>query len=126
MRISSISSEVGMALQPAASTKRVDPTAVGPATSADDATNQSKQVVNAAELGTVQVSSNQGEGAIRLVINGQGQGLKFSVDKETGQYIIAVIDTESGEVIRQIPPGEVLNFLRQLEHRKGTVLSIKS
>ena len=60
------------------------------------------------------------------MINGQGRGLRFSVDKETGQHIITVIDTESGEVIRQIPPGEVLNFLRQLEHRKGAMLSIKS
>jgi flagellar protein FlaG len=54
------------------------------------------------------------------------QGLKFSVDEETGREIIKVVDIKSGKLIRQIPPEEVLSFLRLLEDHKGLMLSIKS
>lgn len=127
MKISSISSEVGFTLHPAALIKRADSTAGETATFANRPTNRSEQVFIAARLGTAQ-ASNEGEAQRPTppVINGQGQGLKFSVDEETGQQIITVIDLESGEIIRQIPQDEVLNFSRQLEQRKGLMLSIKS
>ena len=59
------------------------------------------------------------------VINGMGLGLKFSTDKETGTSIITVIDLESGETVRQIPSEEVINFLRQFENGKGSLISLK-
>ena len=54
------------------------------------------------------------------------QGLKFSIDEETGREIIKVIEIKSGRIIRQIPPDEALDLLRQLKEQKGAVLSIKS
>lgn len=127
MKISSISSEVGVALHPAALIKRADSTAGETATFANRPTNRSEPVFIAAELGPAHGSNqDEGERAIPPVVNGQGQALKFSVDEETGQQIITVIDLESGEIIRQIPQDEVLNFSRQLEQRKGLMLSIKS
>jgi uncharacterized FlaG/YvyC family protein len=135
VRISSISAEIGAALHSATSTRRADSPTGGPAISADNAIRWSEQVVNGATLGTAKASSKQAEAgeAVAPVINslGQGfkflvQGLKFSVDEETGREIIKVVDIESGKLIRQIPTEEALNFSRQLEGRKGILLSIKS
>ena len=58
-----------------------------------------------------------------LVINGQGVSLQFATDGTTGRTIIRVVDSESGELIRQIPPEEVLDFLQNLSHTKGSILS---
>lgn len=127
MNVSSISGEIGIALQPVASTKRAD-TEREPAMSAEGARSRSEQADHAIALGSTNVFANrdQARGAVAPIINGQGLGLKFSVDKETGIQIITVVDTETGEVVRQIPPDEVLNFLHQFEDRKGSLLSIKS
>ena len=60
-----------------------------------------------------------------VVINGLGVGLKFSVDKETNTHVIQVVDLKTGEVIRQIPPKEVVSFLRTAGLGKGVILSKK-
>lgn len=57
------------------------------------------------------------------VVNGYGLGLAFSLDDVTGQQIITVYDLESGEVVRQIPPKEVVAFLRQFQQSKGLFVS---
>jgi flagellar protein FlaG len=57
------------------------------------------------------------------VINGYGLGLAFSSDDVTGQQIITVYDLETGEVVRQIPPKEVVAFLRQFHQSKGLIVS---
>jgi flagellar protein FlaG len=59
------------------------------------------------------------------IVNGFGLGLQFSLDKPTGTRIIKVIELESGEIVRQIPPEEVLTFLRHFEEGKGVFLSIR-
>jgi hypothetical protein len=59
---------------------------------------------------------------VRPVVNGLGLGLEFSVDKDTGVTIIKVLDVETGKVIRQIPPEEVVAFMRQFE-KNGPLLS---
>jgi len=56
---------------------------------------------------------------LQPVINGLGLSLKFSQDKETGRRIILVYDLETGEVVRQIPPKEVVAFLRQFKATQG-------
>jgi uncharacterized FlaG/YvyC family protein len=58
-----------------------------------------------------------------VVINGLGVGLKFSVDKETNTHVIQVVDLKTGEVIRQIPPKEVVSFLRAAGLDKGVLFS---
>jgi len=66
---------------------------------------------------------NSTQPPIRPVVNGQGLGLEFSIDKELGVTIVKVLDVESGEVVRQIPPEETLNYLRQLESMMGKIFS---
>ena len=60
---------------------------------------------------------------VKPIVNGLGLELQFSTDEQTGQSVIRVRDAESGKVVRQIPSEEVLTFLRELEARKGLVLS---
>ena len=59
----------------------------------------------------------------RPIINGLGLELQFSTDEQTGQSVIRVRDADSGQVVRQIPSEQVLNFLRQLDEKKGLFLS---
>jgi flagellar protein FlaG len=59
------------------------------------------------------------------IVNGTGLSLEFSVDADTGTHVIKVIDRNSGDVVRQIPPEEVLAFLRQLQDSKGNFVSRK-
>lgn len=67
-------------------------------------------------------SRNLAEAPVRPVVNGLGMSLEFSVDKETGATIIKVLDVETGQVVRQIPPEEVLAFMRQFE-KNGPLFS---
>ena len=57
------------------------------------------------------------------VVNSWSIGLKFTVDEATGDTVITVYDLENEKVIRQIPPEEVLVFMRQLKAHKGQILS---
>jgi flagellar protein FlaG len=59
----------------------------------------------------------------RLVINGEGVGIRFEMDNATGTTVIRLVDLQTGDVIRQIPPEEVLNHLRQFEPLKGRLFS---
>jgi flagellar protein FlaG len=60
---------------------------------------------------------------VEPVINGLQVGLEFIKDQATGQRIIKVYDRQSGDLIRQIPPEEVLSFLRQVAAGKGALVS---
>lgn len=129
MKISSIAPEVGALIRPVTSTRRADPLPGGPATPANSAATD--QLVSGAALATAKASSNSAEaGAVVTPIVNEFkfllQGLKFSIDEETGREIIKVIEIKSGRIIRQIPPDEALDLLRQLKEQKGAVLSIKS
>ena len=59
---------------------------------------------------------------VRPVVNGLGSGIEISVDKDTGVTIIKVLDVETGKVVRQIPPEEVLTFMRQFD-KNGVLIS---
>ena len=61
--------------------------------------------------------------AEKAIVNGDGIGLKFTVDETTGRSVITVYDLDSGTVVRQIPPEEVLAFQRQLQGKKGLLVS---
>lgn len=60
---------------------------------------------------------------VKPIVNGMQVGLEFVQDHATGRSVIRVYDRESGELIRQIPPEEVLAFLRQLAADKGALVS---
>ena len=45
----------------------------------------------------------------------------FGYDYENERQVILVRDSETGEIIRQIPPREMLNLLKQLEEISGII-----
>ncbi len=95
----------------------------GAATSKDALTkkSQSAGLIEPTQVG-LDHGHNSTQAPARPVVNGLGLGLEFSVDKETGTTIIKVLDVETGEVVRQIPPEEVLAFMRQFE-KNGLLFS---
>mgnify|MGYP001162270386 FL=1 len=47
--------------------------------------------------------------------------VSFGYDYENERQVILVKDSETGEIIRQIPPREMLNLLKQLEEISGII-----
>jgi flagellar protein FlaG len=60
---------------------------------------------------------------VEPVVNGDGLKLRFYQDRDAGVRVIQVVDAETGDVIRQIPPEEVVNFMRRFEEAKGYFVS---
>lgn len=111
MRVNSIPFEAGLAMDSAAVSR---------------ATNNKRSDSNETNKPTVSQpvgNSSSAPSPPEPVVNGLGLGLEFSIDRETGVRIIKVLDVESGEVVRQIPPDEVLAFLRHFDKTKGIFLS---
>ena len=107
MKVNAIPYDVGLA---------AEPTSKDPLTKKSPSGELVKQVP--VELNLVRDSKQ----AVRPVVNGLGLELKFSVDKDTNVTVVKVVDSETGEVVRQIPPEEILNFMRQFE-KTGSLLS---
>jgi flagellar protein FlaG len=63
------------------------------------------------------------EASIEPVVNGDGLGLRFYQDRRAGVRVIQVVDLETGDIIRQIPPEEVVNFMRHFQEAKGHFIS---
>jgi uncharacterized FlaG/YvyC family protein len=95
----------------------------GAGTSKDPLTKKSRSAdpIEATQV-ELDPNHNSTQAPVRPVVNGLGLGLDFSVDKETGATSIKVLVVETGEVVRQIPPEEVLAFMRQFE-KNGLLLS---
>ena len=53
------------------------------------------------------------------------RSVQFERDETSGTNIIRVIDDRTGEVIRQMPPDELLNFMRNLTKMLGNFLDEK-
>ena len=53
------------------------------------------------------------------------RSVQFERDETSGTNIIRVIDDRTGEVIRQMPPDELLNFMRNLTRMLGNFLDEK-
>ena len=130
MNINPISAEIGITLQSGNSAKAGD-VGTGEASKAKVGSDKSWATNPTRSTGTepAALSPNQSTGpdtdqtTVPLVVNGVGLGLKFSVDKDTATQVIEVIDLKSGDVVRQIPPKEVLNFLREVRGGKGVFVS---
>ena len=61
-------------------------------------------------------------------VNLLDSGIEFSVDQETGLTVIKMYDRGNGKMVRQLPPEETLDFLRNLaeqEDKKGILVSRK-
>jgi flagellar protein FlaG len=86
---------------------------------------QRTQASKQSETATHQSLAVEVKPPVELVINGQGLGLKFFYDRDAGVQVIQVVDEESGDVIRQIPPDEVVEFMRQFRETKGQFVSLR-
>jgi len=51
--------------------------------------------------------------------------VSFGYDFENERQVILVKDSETGEIIRQIPPKEMVNLLKQLEEISGIIFHNK-
>jgi len=113
VNIGSISKEIGLTLNSAA-TQSI---------TAESSSGKSEHPAPLDPVKAGQSDSQDVQHTPQPVVNGQELGLEFSIDKDTHTQVIKVIDRKSGDVVRQIPPEEVLNFLRQFEKIKGLIVS---
>lgn len=112
MTINSIPTEIGLTLNSAAA-KTVP---------AGSSSANAERPISAEAIGG-ESSPQDTQHPPEPVVNGTELSLDFSVDKDTHTQVIKVIDRKSGNVVRQIPPEEVLNFLRQFQKSKGLFVS---
>jgi flagellar protein FlaG len=63
---------------------------------------------------------------VQVVVNGLGLGLKFSYDSAADTRVIQVVEQETGHVVRQIPPEEMVELMRQLRDVNSHFLSFRS
>ena len=59
---------------------------------------------------------------IQIMMDVRERDVTFTTDQESGANVIRVIDRNSGDVIRQMPPDELLSFMRNLTRMLGTFL----
>ncbi|MDP2601850.1 MAG: flagellar protein FlaG [Deltaproteobacteria bacterium] len=114
MTVFAISSEMGQAAQPAAQQADRGSAKSGAAAKGDEARRQELAALTKAKP---EATANTAQNP-HPVINGLGLGVEFSTDRETG------------EVIRQLPPKELVAFLRQFQKNDelsaGLLLSLWS
>ena len=46
-------------------------------------------------------------------LSGDGTAFRISYDKDIGRTMVQIFDTESGKVVRQLPPEDVVAFLKR-------------
>ena len=59
---------------------------------------------------------------VEIMMELRERSVKFERDETTGSDIIKIVDDRTGEVIRQMPPQELLNFMRNLTKMLGNFL----
>ena len=59
---------------------------------------------------------------VEIMMELRERSVQFERDETTGTEIIKIVDDRTGEVIRQMPPQELLNFMRNLTKMLGNFL----
>jgi flagellar protein FlaG len=98
---------------PAPSSVLAEKTAEGP-------TNANKQVLNVD--GALDTEVSKAIQTIDLMMEVRERSVQFERDQAAGKDVIKIIDEETGEVIRQMPPEELLSFMRNLTKMLGNFL----
>jgi len=114
MKVSTISQEVGFSAPVQAD---------GAKSGGGRANRETTQIPGKAEPVTNEPVTWEVMAPVEPIINGRGLGLRFHLDRDTGIRVIEVVDVESGDVLRQIPPDEVVDFMRQFQAAKGHFVS---
>jgi flagellar protein FlaG len=85
----------------------------------DDNKVQSSEEFNATEINNLVSSANQ------LVDAVSNNKVNFQYDQSKEQHIVLVRDIDTNEVIREIPPKEMLDLLKNLEDITGIIYDNK-
>jgi flagellar protein FlaG len=85
----------------------------------DDNKVQSSEEFNASEINNLVSSANQ------LVDAVSNNKVNFQYDQSKEQHIVLVRDIDTNEVIREIPPKEMLDLLKNLEDITGIIYDNK-
>ena len=85
----------------------------------DDNKVQSSEEFNASEINNLVSSANQ------LVDAVSNNKVNFQYDESKEQHIVLVRDIDTNEVIREIPPKEMLDLLKNLEDITGIIYDSK-
>ena len=85
----------------------------------DDNKVQSREEFNASEINNLVSSANQ------LVDAVSNNKVNFQYDESKEQHIVLVRDIDTNEVIREIPPKEMLDLLKNLEDITGIIYDNK-
>ena len=59
---------------------------------------------------------------VEVMMELRERSVKFERDEESGTNIIKIVDDKTGEVIRQMPPEELVSFMRNLTKMLGNFL----
>ena len=59
---------------------------------------------------------------VEIMMELRERSIQFERDETTGTDIIKIVDDRTGEVIRQMPPQELLSFMRNLTKMLGNFL----
>ena len=85
----------------------------------DDNKVQSKEDFSASEINNLVSSANQ------LVDAVSNNKVNFQYDESKEQHIVLVRDKDTDEIIREIPPKEMLDLLKNLEDITGIIYDNK-
>jgi len=73
----------------------------------------------------VEQELNEAIKTLDIMMEIRQRSVQFERDETSGTNIIRVIDDRTGEVIRQMPPDELLNLMRNLTKMLGNFLDEK-
>merc|ERR1712224_754444 len=85
----------------------------------DDNKVQSSEEFNTSEINNLVSSANQ------LVDAVSNNKVNFQYDESKDQHIVLVRDIDTNEIIREIPPKEMLDLLKNLEDITGIIYDNK-
>lgn len=124
MSIDAVSS-VPQSTVPIPGTGSVERAPAKPAPSSSPSDKASEVVQSTSVIATNQTSGSEVSKAIEaidLMMDLRSRSVTFERDESAGKDVIKVIDDETGEIIRQMPPEELLSFMRNLTKMLGNFL----
>ena len=124
MSIDAVSS-VPQSTVPIPGTGSVERAPAKPAPSSSPSDKASEVVQRTSVIPTNQTSDSEVSKAIEaidLMMDLRSRSVTFERDESAGKDVIKVIDDETGEIIRQMPPEELLSFMRNLTKMLGNFL----
>lgn len=89
-------------------------------------TQPEEQDLAVKELDLNQIDLEELAASLNDVVQNIRRELKFSIDDDTGRTVIKVLNADTQEVVRQIPREEILQLVKNIQERTGTLLDAKA